>query len=232
MFLINDWIFLLIIFKQSKNKLNVLHFIDWINISTLWDIRNRIADVTRRSPGVSSRWAEHMVTVEAAGFPEALVCLPGNYLRALGRRGGLWESHLRSARCLKDLKKLRAAAEAPSSPPASFPRLLSSSVLKPWSLGMSINSCDLSHSRYCRSKYFMSAKTHDSVWPPAGTGSWLTAQANQSNENVFPFGLFTKTDACSRDWHDLSGNGSRLSDLEEPDMRSVVFSTSLLVFYC
>lgn len=131
----------LIIFKQSKNKVNFLHFIGWMRLQK--QDRSRLADVIRCSPGVSSRWAEHMVTVEAAGFPEALVCLPGNYLRALGRRGGLWESHLRSARRLKDLKRLRAADEAPSSPPASFPRLLSSSVLYPWSLGVSITSCDL-----------------------------------------------------------------------------------------
>lgn len=203
--------------------------------------RSRLADVTRCSPGVSSRWAEHMVTVEAAGFPEALVCLPGNYLRALGRRGGLWESHLRSARCLKDLKRLRAADEAPSSPPASFPRLLSSSVLYHEALGWVLihviwTFC-LSHSRYCGSL----TDEENTSWAPKHMTlfdllleldpDWQRRQISR-NEKVFPFGLFTQTDACLRDWHDLSGNGSRLSDLEEPGTCPVVFSPSLLVFYC
>lgn len=142
-------VFNLLIFKQSTLVVvvNLLHFIGWINISTLWDIRNRIGAVSLTSPAavqVSPPGERNIWSLwRAAGFPEALVCLPGNYLRALGRRGGRWESHLRSARRLKDLKRLRAADEAASSPPASFPRLLSSSVLHPWSLGMSISSCDL-----------------------------------------------------------------------------------------
>lgn len=116
---------------------------------------------------------------------------------------GLWESHLRSARRLKDLKRLRAADEAPSSPPASFPRLLSPPLASSaprsstreaagWVLIHVIWRFCLPHSRYRLHEHQNTRLCLASCW-----NRILTDSAGKSVE-MKKFGLFTKTDACAR----------------------------------